>query len=124
MGNSRIRPIKRTWKNYGGESCSLCKGPNDPYTIKNKLWKSVIGKDGNARYAYATNIKTRKLEAIKVSGEHVYVCLECFEKELGRELVYEDFKKFNALGMLLPINHGDFGFDARKISEIRKNENE
>lgn len=100
-----MRKIKRTWDQYGG-LCNRCKGPNDPYMVEFSLWKEVIP------------VKERK----------TLICLECFEKALGRELKFEDFlhegvrdrngKLTDHWGGLLPINYGIFGFH---VLEFLKN---
>jgi hypothetical protein len=75
------RPRRRSW--YGG-FCDRCNGINEPYMVKFRLWKKVIGKENNLDI----------------------VCISCFEKLLGRKLKSEDF--LNA-----PINKGFFGFESK-----------
>jgi hypothetical protein len=64
-----------------GDVCKFCKGPNEPYMVKHNLWNQIIPR----------------------TQRNIFVCLECFENKLGRQLTEEDF-------LDAPINKGEFGF--------------
>lgn len=91
------RLIHRTWESFG-PCCARCKGPNDPYMVTFKLWAEVIPKDERGSL----------------------VCLECFERALGRELTREDFiHDRNQFGDPCPINYGYFGFHVDEFLKRR-----
>lgn len=51
---------------FCSRKCIKCKGHNDAYMVKDKLWRKTVGRSG-------------------------YVCMACFERLLGRKLRPSDF---------------------------------
>jgi hypothetical protein len=82
--------IERTWHPYGHD-CQQCKGPNDPYMLTFPLWQELTTRE----------------------ERRGFLCLDCVEIRLGRQLKLEDF-------LDAPINFGVFGFDCRTFVKNRR----
>lgn len=109
---SKAEYLKVRDRSYG-QDCTCCGGINQPYMVKNSLWKEVFPKGLKPESRYRRNHETDKLEL--VSGTGFFVCIACFESRLGRDLIVDDFSD-------APINFGIFGFDCRVYCALPRKE--
>ncbi len=76
-------------RSYSGTNCDCCKGPDHPYMVTDDVWA----------------IANKRPKAKLHGHSKGFLCLNCLEDKLGRDLTIDDFTP--AL-----INKGCFGFDA------------
>lgn len=70
-------------KSYSGKGCGCCKEIDEPYCIKDKVWRK---------------------EAKMKKG---FLCLKCLQNKINRKITLNDFD------MNIPINQGTFMFCIR-----------
>lgn len=93
-----------------GDNCRDCGGKNDPYMVQDDLWKKVAGDGVGSKFIRDKDLNIMK----KVEGTGNFMCLQCFEKRLGRDLTVNDFTG-------APINFEAFGFNCKVYCSLPKN---
>lgn len=93
-----------------GDNCFSCGGFNNPYMLKNSLWKELVPE---AKVMSSKWHRDASGELVREGG--CFICLSCIEKRLGRGLKESDFLESKP-----PINYGVFGFDCSIYCKLKE----